>query len=324
MTRTIWWRVGLAILLAAAVVSWLVGYGLPDWMLADKHPVRNALEALSWPATVLGTLWLVVPLIVKKRTHPSDSPAEGPPPVTAMTSHHGSGTTIQAGRDVRGKTVVKNVPFPQAEPAHPPPAEPQAPPAEGTSTMLSHTGSGTTVQAMRDIRGGIRIGNFPTIPMPRSVRTAIIVTVVVVLAAGTVAAVVTWVLPEFAPTYKTEFLVDLSATGADASAVAESGDSLRKAIGNTGDDDAVALRTFGGQCGTDGNTAQVVDFGRGNRDEIGSAIGGASMSGAATLVRGLIGATEDFSGPFSRDAKQVNRIVVVTRNGVDACDDDAG
>jgi hypothetical protein len=240
------------------------------------------------------------------------------PSATPMVSHQGSGTTIQAGRDIHGATVVQNDPPPEAEPKHPATGEPGVPPAPG---MRSHTGSGTTFQAGRDI-SNVRTGTFLTIPMPRAVRNLIIAVLVTTLAGGAVAAVVTWVLPELAPTYKTLFLVDLSATGADPTAVAESRDSLRKAIGNTGDDDAVALRTFGGQCGTSGNTSQVVGFGTGNRDDIGGAIGDAPVSGAATLVRGLIGATEDFSAPFSQKAKQVNRIVVVTRNAVDACDDD--
>jgi len=333
MARTTWWRVGLALLLAAVLVSWLVGYGLPDWMLANQDPVRNVLEALSWPASVLAFLWIAVPSVLRWTRRPDGGPTpsgsegEGLPPVTSMRSHHGSGITIQAGRDIRGKNVVTSVPPPGGEP--PEPAHPASDESEGsasaeTPVMHSHTGSGATIQAQRDIRGGIRMGTFLNIPMPRSVRNLIIVVLVAALVGGAVAAVVTWVLPEFAPTYKTEFLVDLSATGADPSAVAESRDSLRKAIGNTGDDDAVALRTFGGQCGTDGNTDQVVGFGTGHRDDIGTAIGGAAVSGAATLVRGLIGATEDFSAPFSQKAKQVNRIVVVTRNGVDACDDDTG
>lgn len=234
-----------------------------------------------------------------------------------MVSHHGGGVTIQAGRNIRRKIVVKTAPPAPGEPVH---RGPEAPPA--MPGMHSHSGHGTTIQAAGDIRGKIKAGTFLHIPMPRSVRTLIIVVLVTALVSGAAAAVVTWVLPEFAPTYKTEFLVDLSAVDADPSAVAESRDSLRKAIGNTGDDDAVALRTFGGQCGAEGNTDQVVGFGTGHRDDIGSAMGSASVSGAATLVRGLIGATEDFSAPFSQDAKQVNRIVVVTRNGVDACDDD--
>ena len=65
MARTTWWRVGLALLLAAALVSWLVGYGLPDWMLTNQSPVRNVLEALSWPASVLAFLWIAVPSVLK-------------------------------------------------------------------------------------------------------------------------------------------------------------------------------------------------------------------------------------------------------------------
>ncbi|MFD9701128.1 toll/interleukin-1 receptor domain-containing protein [Lentzea sp. NPDC059081] len=257
---------------------------------------------------------------------------------TSMVSHRGSGTTIQAGRDIHDATVMHTGPA-QTDPAQDDPAQddpaqtdpaqtdpasvtpdgPDVPP--GARGMRSHTGHGVTIQAARDIKR-VRLGTFLTVTMPRSVRNLIIGILVALLLAGAVAAVVTWVLPELAPTYKTEFLLDLSATGADVSAVAESRDSLRKAIGNTGDDDAVALRTFGGQCGSDGNTSQVVGFGTGHRDDIGGAIEGAAVSGAATLVRGLIGATEDFSAPFSQKAKQVNRIVVVTRNGVDACDDD--
>ncbi|EMD26472.1 vWA domain-containing protein [Amycolatopsis azurea] len=331
MARTRWWRVGLAVVLAVALVAWLADWGLLDWMLAAEHPVRNVLEAMSWPAGVLALVWAVAPTVLK-RTRPEEdehpgSPTGGLPPVTTMSSHRGSGTTVQAGRDIRGRTVVNTVPPPRDEPgipAHPPSDDTHPSSTAEPPTMGSHTGSGTTIQAARDIRGGVRVGVFRSIPLPRSVRVAIIITVVVALVGGVVTAVVKWVLPEFDPTYKTEFLIDLSAADADPSVVAESRDSLLKAIGNTGDDDAVALRTFGGQCGTDGNTSQLVTFGTGNRDDLGKAIGGAPVTGAATLVRGLIEAAEDFSGPFSRDAKQVNRIVVVTRNGVDACDDDAG
>ncbi|MEU3645207.1 toll/interleukin-1 receptor domain-containing protein [Lentzea sp. NPDC034063] len=240
--------------------------------------------------------------------------AKPDPVVPTMVSHRGSGTTIQAGRDIRDATVVQEV-----APAHPAAGGMDGPP--GAAGMSSHTGHGTTFQAGRDIKK-VRTGTFLSVPMPRAVRNLVITVLVAVLAAGAVTAVVTWVLPQLAPTYKTMFLVDLSATGADPAAVAESRDSLRKVIGNAGDDDAVALRTFGGQCGSAGNTSRVVGFGTGNGTDISAAIDGAAVSGAATLVRGLIGAAEDFSSPFSQNAKQVNRIVVVTRNGIDACDDD--
>jgi hypothetical protein len=188
--------------------------------------------------------------------------------------------------------------------------------------MSATTGSGTTIQAGGNISGKIRLVTFLSIEMPRAVRNVVVTILVAALLGGGTAAVITWVLPEFAPTYKTEFLVDLSAAGAEPSEVTESLDSLRKAMGNSGDDDSVALRTFGGECGSDGNTTQLVGFGTGNRDEINEAVGGASVTGAATLLRGVIEAAADFSEPFSQDAKQVNRIVVVTRNGLDACDDD--
>ncbi|WP_091389393.1 tetratricopeptide repeat protein [Amycolatopsis pretoriensis] len=46
--------------MAAAI--WAVGtFGLPGWLLADQHPVRNVLEGLSWPAGIVATLALGAP-----------------------------------------------------------------------------------------------------------------------------------------------------------------------------------------------------------------------------------------------------------------------
>ncbi|HEX8866140.1 MAG TPA: VWA domain-containing protein, partial [Lentzea sp.] len=42
----------------------------------------------------------------------------------------------------------------------------------------------------------------------------------------------------------------------------------------------------------------------------------------ATLQRGIVEAVDDFNSGFSLKAKQVNRIIVVTRHGKDACDTD--
>ncbi|WP_018681621.1 hypothetical protein [Actinokineospora enzanensis] len=161
-----------------------------------------------------------------------------------------------------------------------------------------------------------------SVDMPRPVRITFVVFLVMVLLGASTFAVVTWVLPQFAPTYKTEFLVDLSA-GDVPDDFGASADSLRKALGNSGDDDALALRGFGGDCGSDANTNQLVGFGTGNRTEVADAVHGAHTTGAATLLRGIVEATQDFSGPFTQRAKQVNRIIVVTRHGIDACDDDA-
>lgn len=98
--------------------------------------------------------------------------------------------------------------------------------------------------------------------------------------------------------------------------------SLNTAVGNSGDRDALALRSFGGECGTENNTTQLVDFGTDNREEITQAVSGVREGSKATLLRGIIQAVEDFSKPFALGAKQVNRIIVVTRHGTDACDDD--
>ncbi|MEQ4303657.1 VWA domain-containing protein [Plantactinospora sp. B6F1] len=157
--------------------------------------------------------------------------------------------------------------------------------------------------------------------LPRSVRIALLSTLALVVLAGAGVLTVTWVLPQFAPTYKTEFLIDTTAAGT-TEGVATIADSLRKVIDNSGDSDALALRRFGGECGAQDNTSQLVGFGTDNRQEIADAVGGIGQGTKATLQRGIVEAVADFSKPFARRAKQVNRIIVVTRNGTDACDED--
>lgn len=101
---------------------------------------------------------------------------------------------------------------------------------------------------------------------------------------------------------------------------------LGTVLGNSGDSDALALRRFGGECGADGNTKLLVDFGTDNRQDIVRAARQAPVGGRATLLRGIVQAVDDFTTTFAigagQRAKQVNRIVVVTRHGKDACDDD--
>ncbi|MEV7549388.1 NACHT domain-containing protein [Amycolatopsis sp. NPDC089917] len=60
MSRT-WWRVGLVAVVLVASVTLSIRLGPPDWLLADAHPVRNALEGMSWPAGTLAFLALFVP-----------------------------------------------------------------------------------------------------------------------------------------------------------------------------------------------------------------------------------------------------------------------
>ncbi|GAB2806327.1 VWA domain-containing protein [Lentzea nigeriaca] len=146
---------------------------------------------------------------------------------------------------------------------------------------------------------------------------ALIILLVVVLVAAGVFVGFRWVRPMFAPVYKTTFLID-SAAG-DLTSVT---DALTTVVGNSGERDSQSLRSFGGECGTDDNTRQLVDFGTGNRKEIAEAARTVRPGTKATLQRGIVEAVGDFTSGWSQNAKQVNRIIVVTRHGKDACDPD--
>ncbi|MGW5260767.1 hypothetical protein ACWEQG_07330 [Microbispora sp. NPDC004025] len=122
------------------------------------------------------------------------------------------------------------------------------------------------------------------------------------------------------PDYRTTFLVDASAGpagrfGAIAAAV---GSAAR----NSGDGDALSVRRFGGTCGATGTTAEVVPAGRGQGERIAAAARALTPSGAATLGDGVLAAIGDFSGLYPFRGKKVNRIVVVTGHGEDACAQD--
>ncbi|MET9230432.1 hypothetical protein [Lentzea sp. NPDC003310] len=154
--------------------------------------------------------------------------------------------------------------------------------------------------------------------LPKSVRRLLIVLLTGVLVVGTGVVVVRWVVPAFAPVYKTTFLID--AAGGDLASVTG---ALTTIVGNSGERDSQSLRSFGGECGSEENTTQLVGFGTGNGREIAEAARSVRQTGEATLQRGIVEAVADFSTPLSLKAKQVNRIIVVTRHGEDACDPDA-
>ncbi|MGH3806039.1 MAG: VWA domain-containing protein [Pseudonocardiaceae bacterium] len=156
--------------------------------------------------------------------------------------------------------------------------------------------------------------------IPRSIRNAVLILIIAILLAGGGWIAVTWVLPQFAPTYKTQFLIDTTA-GSLSDGPETIANSLKTVVENSGDHDALALRSFGGECGAEkNNTTQLVGFGIDNRQKIPQAVGEVRAGGKATLLRGITEAVEDFSQPFAQRAKQVNRIIVVTRHGTDACD----
>ncbi len=75
--RSRWWlRVAVVVGVVAAAV-WAVGtFGLPGWLLADQHPVRNVLEGLSWPAAIVATVALGTPTVGRwMRGRPATPPA---------------------------------------------------------------------------------------------------------------------------------------------------------------------------------------------------------------------------------------------------------
>ncbi|MCK2239141.1 MULTISPECIES: VWA domain-containing protein [unclassified Crossiella] len=157
---------------------------------------------------------------------------------------------------------------------------------------------------------------FVNLGLPPALSRALVLLIVVALLGGGTWAVASWVLPWLAPTYRTQFLIDTTAEEPESIAR-----SLRQAVQNAGDQDSLALRGFGGECGSPDNTTQLVDFGTGNRQEITQAAG-QRRGGRPTLLRGVVEAVADFSGPFTLRATQVNRIILVTRHGTDACDED--
>jgi hypothetical protein len=155
------------------------------------------------------------------------------------------------------------------------------------------------------------------VQLPESVRRLLVVLLVGVLVVASGFVVFRWVVPAFAPIYKTTFLID-AAEGDLASVV----NALSTVVGNSGENDSQSLRSFGGDCGSDDNTTQLVGFGTGNRQDIAEAAKSVRQGTKATLQRGIVEAVNDFTTPLSQKAKQVNRIIVVTRHGRDACDTD--
>ncbi|TDB83273.1 VWA domain-containing protein [Actinomadura sp. KC216] len=163
--------------------------------------------------------------------------------------------------------------------------------------------------------------NIRRVDVPAALWASLVTLIASVLVVGAGWLYLGWFSPNFAPNYRTLFLVD-TAENADPAGLTAVTTSLRKAIENSGDHDALSLRRFGGECGVPGNTAALAAFGTGDRQKITAAAARIRAGGRPTLVRGIVEAVEDFSKPLASKARQVNRIIVVTRHGVDACEDD--
>jgi hypothetical protein len=135
--------------------------------------------------------------------------------------------------------------------------------------------------------------------------------VFVVLLLAAAAVVVIW----FVPDYRTAFVVDTS-VGPDPQAI---GQAVGSVAGNAGSRDALSLRRFGGSCGDSANTSEVVGSGVRNGQRVRDAAAGLRQAGSPTLHSGILAAVDDFSGLYPFRGWRVNRIVVVTSHGVDAC-----
>jgi hypothetical protein len=135
--------------------------------------------------------------------------------------------------------------------------------------------------------------------------------VFVVLLLAAAAVVVIW----FVPDYRTAFVVDTS-VGPGPQAI---GRAVGSVAGNAGSRDALSLRRFGGSCGDSANTSEVVGSGVRNGQRVRDAAAGLRQAGSPTLHSGILAAVDDFSGLYPFRGWRVNRIVVVTSHGVDAC-----
>ncbi|ANZ38740.1 hypothetical protein BBK82_24425 [Lentzea guizhouensis] len=135
------------------------------------------------------------------------------------------------------------------------------------------------------------------------------VTVVVVL--GLISGGLVWFLT---PAHRTTFLID-SSESADFRDVAE---AVSSAASNMSDDDALALRRFGGTCDAP-NTEELVTPGTGQAARIGDTARAITPAGQPTLLSGVLAAIDDFARTYPFRGSETNRIVVVARGGADAC-----
>ena len=143
--------------------------------------------------------------------------------------------------------------------------------------------------------------------MKRRLLTGIAVVVALGLIAG-------GVIVHLTPDHRTLFLIDAS----DSPDFREVADAVGAAASNMPGDDSLALRRFGGECDSS-NTAELVTPGTGQATKIGDAARSITPGGRATLLSGILAAIDDFAHVYPFRGSVTNRVVVVARNGADAC-----
>ncbi|GAB3964047.1 hypothetical protein GCM10029978_023640 [Actinoallomurus acanthiterrae] len=148
--------------------------------------------------------------------------------------------------------------------------------------------------------------------------TAVVAVVLIAVGAGAYAVF------RAIPDIRTAFLVDASASasGAGHGGFGAVADAVGVAAQNAGHDDALSLRRFGGACDDRHNTVQVVGSGTGHGRRIGESAHKITPTGLATLHGGISAAIHDFSGRYPFRGRKINRIIVVTGHGTDACTHD--
>ncbi|KAA2252863.1 hypothetical protein F0L68_34430 [Solihabitans fulvus] len=121
------------------------------------------------------------------------------------------------------------------------------------------------------------------------------------------------------PDHRTSFLIDGSGSDSDFREVA---DAVAAAAENSAHDEALALRRFGGACDQTGNTTELVSTGTDQARQVGEAAHAVVPSGRATLLSGVLAAIDDFSHTYPFRGAKSNHVVVVARDGGDACGKD--
>ncbi|MDP9793854.1 transposase InsO family protein [Catenuloplanes nepalensis] len=131
-------------------------------------------------------------------------------------------------------------------------------------------------------------------------------------------AIGTAVVLRAVPDHRMTFLVDSSA-GGDMNAIRA---AVGAVAGNTGDRDSLALRRFGGECGTGDTTRELVGAGAGNKQKISDAMGTVQAAGRPALLDGVLAAIDDFDRRYPFRGRLGNRIIVIAHHGTDACHTD--